>query len=68
MKQLDKDIEDILEKLKEASYLAEFAVHGSIQDKLPKHIIEKIEKKFNDDRDKVIQRFAKNVEEGVFCR
>jgi hypothetical protein len=61
-----KDIEEILDKLKEASYLAEFAVNGTIQEKLPVHTIEKIEKKFSEDRDKIIRRFAKNVKEDTF--
>jgi hypothetical protein len=61
-----KDIEEILDKLKEVSYLAEFAVNGTIQEKLPAHTIEKIEKKFSEDRDKIIGRLAKNIKEDTF--
>ncbi len=64
--QLHKDMEEILDKLKETSYLAEFAVNGSIQEKLPRHTIEKIEKKFSENRDKIIERLAKNIEEDIF--
>jgi len=64
--QLYKDMEEILDKLKETSYLAEFAVSGSIQEKLPRHIIEKIEKKFSENRDKITERLAKNIEEDIF--
>ena len=64
--QLYRDMEETLDKLKETSYLAEFAVNGSIQEKLPMHIIEKIEKKFSENRDKIIERLAKNIEEDIF--
>lgn len=59
-------MEKILDKLKEASYLAEFAVNGSIQEKLPRRTIEKIEKKFSENRDKITERLAKNIEEDIF--
>jgi hypothetical protein len=59
-------VEKILDKLKEASYLAEFVVNGSIQEKLPRHTTEKIEKKFSENRDKIAEWLTNNIEEDIF--
>lgn len=59
-------IKNSLEKVREALYSLEFTFNGTIQEKLPKSMIEKIKKESEERRCRIIEQMIKDIEEGIF--